>query len=70
MINDDIIKGFSKHIYQVFSDREYGLIAALAELSSDDILIIFGKGNEEYQEIDGKKIYYSDRKIIENFYAN
>ena len=37
------IKGFSKHIYQVFSDREYGLIAALAELSSDDILIIFGK---------------------------
>ena len=69
-INDDIIKGFSKHIYQVFSNREYGLKAALAELSSDDILIIFGKGNEEYQEIDGKKIYYSDRKIIENFYAN
>ena len=69
-INDDIIKGFSKHIYQVFSDRENGLKTALTELCFDDILIIFGKGNEEYQEIDGKKIYYSDRKIIENFYAN
>ena len=69
-INDDIIKGFSKHIYQVFTKRENGLKKALAELCSDDILIIFGKGNEEYQEIDGKKIYYSDRKIIESFYAN
>ena len=69
-INDDIIKGFSKHIYQVFTKRENGLKKALAELCSDDILIIFGKGNEEYQEIEGKKIYYSDRKIIESFYAN
>ena len=34
------------------------------------ILIIFGKGNEEYQEIDGKKLYYSDRKIIEEFYES
>ena len=32
-INDDIIKGFSKHIYQVFSNREYGLKAALAAVS-------------------------------------
>jgi UDP-N-acetylmuramoyl-L-alanyl-D-glutamate--2,6-diaminopimelate ligase len=54
-INNDIIKGFSKHIYQVFSDRENGLKTALTELCFDDILIIFGKGNEEYQEIDGKK---------------
>lgn len=69
-INNDIIKGFSKQIYQVFTNRENGLKKALAELSSDDILIIFGKGNEEYQEIDGRKIYYSDRKIIESFYAN
>jgi UDP-N-acetylmuramoyl-L-alanyl-D-glutamate--2,6-diaminopimelate ligase len=35
-----------------------------------DILVIFGKGNEEFQEINGKKLYYSDRKIIESFYAS
>jgi len=46
------------------------LIAALTDLTSDDILIIFGKGNEEYQEISGKKLHYSDRKIIEEFYEN
>ncbi|GIT10320.1 MAG: hypothetical protein CM1200mP31_4890 [Candidatus Neomarinimicrobiota bacterium] len=28
-----------------------------------------GKRNEEFQEINGKKLHYSDRKIIDSFYA-
>jgi UDP-N-acetylmuramoyl-L-alanyl-D-glutamate--2,6-diaminopimelate ligase len=43
---------------------------ALSHLKSDEILIIFGKGNEEYQEIEGVKHFYSDRDIIKKFYAN
>jgi len=54
----------------VFDDREAGLIAALTDLTGSDVLVIFGKGNEEYQEISGKKLYYSDRKIIEEFYES
>ena len=46
------------------------MIAALKNLDSDDILIIFGKGNEKFQEINGEKLYYSDREIIEEFYEN
>ena len=69
-INNDVIKGFSKDIYTVFDDREKGLLIALEHLDVDDILVIFGKGNEEFQEINGKKLYYSDRKIIESFYAS
>ena len=69
-INNDVIKGFSKDIYTVFDDREKGLLIALEHLDTDDILVIFGKGNEEFQEINGKKLYYSDRKIIESFYAS
>ena len=69
-INNDVIKGFSKDIYTVFDDREKGLLIALEHLDADDILVIFGKGNEEFQEINGKKLYYSDRKIIESFYAS
>ena len=65
-----MIKGFSKDIYSVFDDREKGLLIALEHLDADDILVIFGKGNEEFQEINGKKLYYSDRKIIESFYAS
>tara|TARA_X000000368_G_scaffold223161_1_gene176179 strand:- start:5801 stop:7252 length:1452 start_codon:yes stop_codon:yes gene_type:complete len=69
-INSQVIEGFSKEIYTVFHDREAGLIAALTDLTDSDVLVIFGKGNEEYQEISGKKLYYSDRKIIEEFYES
>ena len=69
-INNDVVKGFSKDIYTVFDDREKGLLIALEHLDTDDILVIFGKGNEEFQEINGKKLHYSDRKIIDSFYAN
>lgn len=69
-INNDVIKGFSKDIYTVFDDREKGLLIALEHLDTDDILVIFGKGNEEFQEINGKKLHYSDRKIIDSFYAS
>ena len=69
-INNDVVKGFSKDIYTVFDDREKGLLIALEHLDIDDILVIFGKGNEEFQEINGKKLHYSDRKIIDSFYAS
>ena len=69
-INNDVVKGFSKDIYTVFDDREKGLLIALEHLDTDDILVIFGKGNEEFQEINGKKLHYSDRKIIDSFYAS
>ena len=69
-INNDVIKGFSKEMFTVFDDRKQGLLIALEHLDADDILVIFGKGNEEFQEINGKKLYYSDRKIIESFYAS
>jgi UDP-N-acetylmuramyl tripeptide synthase len=43
------------------------LNAALAALNKEDILVVLGKGREAYQEIKGKKIPYSDIKIIETF---
>ncbi len=69
-INNDVVKGFSKEMFTVFDDRKKVLLIALEHLDADDILVIFGKGNEEFQEINGKKLYYSDRKIIESFYAS
>jgi UDP-N-acetylmuramoyl-L-alanyl-D-glutamate--2,6-diaminopimelate ligase len=69
-INEDVIKGFSNNNYHSFDDREKALMFALSHLKSDEILIIFGKGNEEYQEIEGVKHFYSDRDIIKKFYAN
>ena len=53
--------------YDVIDDREKGLRAALDITLSNDIVIIFGKGREEYQEINGEFIPYSDVKIINEY---
>ena len=43
---------------------------ALIILKLVGIVIIFGKGTEEYQEINGTKHFYSDSDIIKEFYEN
>ena len=69
-INDDVINGFSNENYHSFNDRKEALEFALKNLKSDEILIIFGKGTEEYQEINGTKHFHSDYDIIKEFYEN
>ena len=40
---------------------------AIKSLMKDDILVVLGKGREDFQEIKGEKNNYSDIKIIEGF---
>ncbi len=40
---------------------------AIKSLMKDDILVVLGKGREDFQEVKGEKIDYSDIKIIESF---
>ena len=63
-INKDIISGFNKECYQIYDNRDEGIKSALRLANLDDMVVILGKGREEYQEIKGEKIYYSDLKII------
>ena len=66
-IQADIVKGFTRKCYTVFSDRGKAIRAALTDLKKNDILAVLGKGRENYQEIRGEKIPYSDVKIIQEF---
>ena len=63
-INRDVISGFITNNYSVFEDRGSGVLSALKKAGKDDIVAILGKGREDYQEINGEKIYYSDLEII------
>ena len=63
-INKDIVAGFTKNCYEVFYDRTEALNKALKLAVENDIIVIFGKGREEYQEVKGKKLFHSDYKII------
>ena len=53
--------------YTIFCDRSLGLKAALGCAKDEDIVIVLGKGREDFQEVKGEKIDYSDIKIIESF---
>ena len=66
-INKEIEAGFKKSNYTIFTDRGLGVRKALSIARNGDIIVILGKGREEYQEVDGKKLFYSDLEIIKEY---
>ncbi|MCK5330546.1 MAG: UDP-N-acetylmuramoyl-L-alanyl-D-glutamate--2,6-diaminopimelate ligase, partial [Candidatus Marinimicrobia bacterium] len=48
-INSDILAGFKNTNHTVFDDRGTALETALGQLREKDVLIVLGKGREEYQ---------------------
>ena len=67
IINDDILKGFQEKEHTIFPDRELGVRSAFENAKKGDIVAVLGKGREEYQEINNKKIFYSDLNIIRDY---
>ena len=66
-INAQICDGLSENKYQIYEDRAIGLTEAILELKAGDILVVLGKGRENYQEVMGEKLPHSDLEIIESF---
>lgn len=66
-IADDIIKGIynNNNIYTQL-DRYRAIEYALRESVSGDIVLIAGKGHEEYQITAGEKKYFSDEIAVKN----
>ena len=68
-IKKDLMKGLKKISQANFIyDREEAIKKGFYLLKSakkDSVLIIAGKGHEDFQEIEGKKYPFSDKKIIQ-----
>lgn len=65
-IIEDIKVGMAKSegTYVVIPDREEAVAYALEHAEKGDMIILLGKGHEEYQEINGVKHHYSDREAV------
>ncbi len=63
-IIDEIYKGM-EHPEEAerISDREKAIIHAITSSNDDDIVLVAGKGHEDYQEVNGKRHPFDDRKI-------
>ena len=72
-IRRDMIKNLnqkdSKKVFNI-GEREKAIDFAIKMLEKDDILLIAGKGHEEYQIVKNEKRYFSDHKVVENILGN
>lgn len=71
LIIEDILKGIdiNKSNYNVIPDREEAIKTAILKANKDDVVIITGKGHENYQIIGTKKEYFNDKSLA-NKYLN
>ena len=51
-------------------DRNQAIKHGIEALRDDEILMILGKGHEEFQEINGTKIPFNDQKVVEEMLSN
>lgn len=66
-IMDDIIAGCSKNNYEIEYDREKAIEIGINKLHDKDILLILGKGHEDYQVIGTEKVHCSDLEIAQKY---
>ncbi len=60
----EIEEGISKDNYTVVTDRANALWIGTKICRNGDILVVAGKGHEDYQEILGKRHHFSDKEIL------
>ncbi len=61
-IIDEIIAGMGAN-YHVIDDRAAAIDAAVRGAQPDDVVLIAGKGHEDYQEIKGVKLPFADADV-------
>ncbi len=65
IIIEDIVSGIKDHSRITKElDRRNAIMMAIASASSNDVVLIAGKGHEDYQEIAGVRLPFSDRSIV------
>lgn len=57
----------SKKPYLVEVERRTALRRALSRLRSGDVLVLCGKGHEDYQVIDGMTLYLDEHRIVNDW---
>ena len=65
-IIDDLLSKTNKTNYERIIKRDRAIKKALELAKSKDIILIAGKGDDNYMAIDDKYLYYSDRETIKN----
>jgi UDP-N-acetylmuramoyl-L-alanyl-D-glutamate--2,6-diaminopimelate ligase len=68
-IISDILAGIdnSDGAYQVIQDRKEAIKVAVFQAEEGDLVVIAGKGHEDYQILGTEKIHFDDKELVEEF---
>lgn len=67
-ILDDIVQGIvANSSYWVIADRKQAIHYALSQAIEGDLVLIAGKGHEDYQEIQGVRYPFDDAAVVNDF---
>ena len=66
-IMDDIVKDNHSTNYEIIYDRKDAITKGINMLDKEDILLILGKGHEDYQIIGHTKHHFDDAEIVKSF---
>jgi UDP-N-acetylmuramoyl-L-alanyl-D-glutamate--2,6-diaminopimelate ligase len=66
-IIEDIKSGVVKNNFNVIENREEAIKHAILNNDDNSIILIAGKGHEDYQEIKGVRTHFSDREVVEKY---
>lgn len=68
-IINDVIANIKADKLRVINDRKTAIEQGIVASSELDVVLVAGKGHEDYQEIEGIKIPCSDREIVQELLA-
>jgi len=67
LITDAILQGIKSHTAEVIHDRGAAIAAAIAAAGGQDVVLIAGKGHEDYQIYGETRRSFSDRREAERY---
>ncbi len=66
-IIEQIKSGIEKDNCEVIENREEAIRHAIINSEDDAVILIAGKGHENYQEINGERNHFSDKEVAEKY---
>jgi UDP-N-acetylmuramoyl-L-alanyl-D-glutamate--2,6-diaminopimelate ligase len=67
VIINEITTGIKKDNYQIIENREEAIASAIKNSENNAVILIAGKGHENYQEINGVRNHFSDKEIAQKY---
>ena len=66
-IIEEIRQGFVGDAYCIIENRREAIGEAVRMATANDVLLVAGKGHEDYQIIGTEALHFSDREVIEEW---